>query len=227
MTDGFDLGGSGGSSFSFGKQGAQPGASVTGTILDMKEVQSTHYDGPDVGKPEFWPNGDPKMQYKVTLQTELRDPANPADDGTRNVYLDGRRRPNDNGTKSKLCAVLDAVRAVTGGTQLQRGGRLTLQWVSGMGFSGDPRNYVAQYVAPAIDLAGPPAVAPAPVVAPVAPVIPAHVDQAPVVNAAPPAPVAAPAPAPADPTPEAIAALKAAGVNPANVYPGYVEQPVG
>lgn len=154
QTDSFSLGGEGGNSFSFGPQGSQPGASITGTVLDMKEVQRTNYD---TKKPEFWDNGDPKMQYRVTLQTQLRDPANPHDDGKRDLYLDGRRKPNDNGTKSRLYAVLEAVREATGGQNLQRGGTLTVTWVSGMGFSGDPRNYEATYVPPAMNLGGQPA----------------------------------------------------------------------
>lgn len=151
MTD-FDLGGGGGASFSFGPQGAQPGAYVQGVILDMKEVQKTNFKTNEL---EFWDNGDPKMQYRVTLQTELRDPTNPQDDGVRNLFLDGRRKPNDNGTKSRLCAVLDACREATGGTKLKYGGKLTVQWISGMGFEGDPRNYAAWYEAPAMDLEQP------------------------------------------------------------------------
>lgn len=147
----FSLGGNTGSSFSFGPQGAQPGASITGTILEMAEVQRTNYD---TKKPEFWDNGDPKMQYRVTLQTSLRDPANQYDDGKRDLYLDGRRKANDNGTKSRLFAVLDAVRQATGGQNLARGGTLTVTWVSGMGFAGDPRNYTATYQPPAMDLGG-------------------------------------------------------------------------
>lgn len=246
----FDLGGGGGVSFSFGPQGAQPGAVVSGVVVDMKEVQATSYE---TRKPEFWDDGSPKMQYRVTLQTDLRNPAEANDNGRRDVYLDGRRRANDNGTMSKLCAVLTAVKQVTGGTSLQRGGKLTLQWVSGMGFSGDPRNYQAWYEAPAMQLGAPPA-APAPQQAP-------PVQQAPVQQpyaASPPPPAqpqwAAPSapqqaaqqappvqqqpaagsiqPGPGQPatqlpaggpTPEAIAALQAAGVDPAAVYPGYAQ----
>jgi hypothetical protein len=247
MSDTFDLGGSGGTTFSWGKPAVDnlPGAYVQGTVLDMKEVQKSEYvEGGGVGKPEFWDNGDPKMQYRVTLQTELRDPTNAADDGKRDVYLDGRRKANDDGTKSKLCAVLDAVRAVTGGTQLQRGGKLTLQWTSGMGFSGDPRCYTAWYEAPALNLGGtpPPGVAPAapPVQAAPPAVAPQTVQQAIATQGPPPAfaaapPMAGPGPMPTapppqtqqqappvqqGPTPEAIAALQAAGVDPAQVYPG-------
>lgn len=149
MSDNFDLGGGGSKSFSFGPQGSQPGASVTGTVIDMAEVQQINFD---TKKPEFWDNGDPKMQHRLTLATDLRDPYDTTDDGKRDVYLRGRKRPHDNGAKSTICAVLDAVRAATGGTQLARGGRVTLTWVSGMGFSGDPRNYEATYVPPAMDL---------------------------------------------------------------------------
>lgn len=152
MTDTFSLGGNTGNSFSFGKQGAQPGASITGTVLDMAEVQRTNFD---TKAPEFWDNGDPKMQYRVTLQTELRDPANQYDDGKRELYLDGRRKVNDNGTKSRLFAVLDAVRQATGSDNLQRGATLSVTWVSGMGFAGDPRNYEATYQPPAMNLGTP------------------------------------------------------------------------
>lgn len=218
----FDLSGGGsGNAFSFGPQGSQPGATITGVVLDMKEVQRTNFD---TKKPEFWDNGDPKMQYRVTLQTELRDPERPHDDGKRDLYLDGRRKPNDNGTKSRLCAVLDAVREVTGNTSLQRGGRLTVQWISGMGFAGDPRNYVAQYVAPAMNLGGqspaaPVAQASAPASVPTeqGPVNPGtgEVQAAPQVTSTFVNAQGQPA------TREAIAALRAAGVDPVAVYAGY------
>lgn len=240
MSNGFDLGGGGGSSFSFGPQGSQPGSHVSGTVIDMKEVQETNYD---TKEPETWSNGDPKMQYRVTLQTELRDPANPQDDGQRDIYLNGYRKPHPKtGTSGTLYAVLQSVQQATGTTSLQPGGKLTLQWISGMGFTGDPRHYQAWYEAPAIDLGGgqPPN--------PAAPVQQAAPPAAPVTQAAPPvqqqaapaytqpaptmaqalAPVAQPMPALAPaaatggPTPEQVAALRAAGVDPATVFPGYM-----
>lgn len=210
MTDTFELGGEGGNSFSFGPQGAQPGASITGTVVDMKEVQRIGFDSK---KPEFWDNGDPKMQFRVTLQTTLRDQNIPNDDGKRDLYLDGRKRVNDDGTKSRICAVLDAVRAATGSTALQRGGTLTVTWISGMGFSGDPRNYTAQYVPPAMSLDGaaPAQAQPAAVQQPVA-------QQAPAVQVQQPA--AAAAPAAGGPTAEQVAAVRAAGLDPATVFAG-------
>lgn len=241
----FDLGGEGGRSFSFGPVGAQPGAHVSGTVLDMTEVQATNYE---TKAPEHWPNGDPKMQYRVTLQTDLRDPLDPTDDGKRDLYLDGRRRPNDNGSKSRLCAVLDAVREATNTTQMTYGGKLTVQWVSGMGFSGDPRSYQAWYEAPAMQLqppgqGAPPVQQQPPVAAPpaaqqayqaYAPPPPAGPPPTQVQQQGPPVPTPPEQPTtpPAAPvgfvnaqgvaaTPETIAALRAAGVDPTAIYQGY------
>lgn len=153
MSDNFDLNTGGGNpSFSFGPQGSQPGAGISGTVIALAEVQQVNFD---TKKPETWDNGDPKMQLRLTLQTDLRDPNIQADTGVRDVYLRGRKKPHDNGAKSTICAALDAVRAATGGTSMQRGGRFMIQWVSGMGFAGDPRNYQAQYAPPAMDLGGP------------------------------------------------------------------------
>ena len=189
MSDTFDLNSGGGNpSFSFGPQGAQPGAHVAGNVVDMAEVQQINFD---TKKPETWDNGDPKMQIRLTLQTELRDAQIPNDTGIRDVYLRGKKRPHDNGAKSTICAVLDAVRAATGDTKLARGGRVTLQWVSGMGFSGDPRSYQASYQPPAMDLGGQAA----------APVGQAPVQQyAAPVQVAPPVQVAQQVPAPAGQT---------------------------
>lgn len=224
MTDSFELGGGGGNAFSFGPQGSQPGASITGTVLDMKEVQKTNFD---TKKLEFWDNGDPKMQFRVTLQTQLREDAN--DDGKRDLYLDGRKRPHDNGAKSRICAVLDAVRAATGGTALQRGATLTVTWTSGMGFSGDPRGYTAEYVPPALNLdSGQPTQAPA-AQAPAAQQNPwAQPTQATAPQpAATPAAVQTPTPQPTTatttaqgPTPEQVAAVRAAGLDPSQVFAG-------
>jgi len=253
MSEGFDLGGNGGQYFSFGAPGADPGAHISGYVLDMKEVQATNFTTKEL---EFWDDGNPKMQYKVTLQTELRE--DQTDDGKRDVYLDGRRSLSDNGTKSKLFAVLDAVRKVTGGTQLQRGGKLTMQWVSGKGVVGDPRHYEAWYEAPAVDLApGPPQQTVQQTVAhqaatgqqppqfaqqaapPVAPPVQQQLvptEHGPVnpatgeITGPPPAQAAPPAAAPVSQfvnaqgvpaTREAVAGLKAAGIDPAAVYAGY------
>lgn len=58
-------------------------------------VQATEYVRPGsglVGKPQFYPSGDPVMQLPVTLLTDARDPAVPSDDGRRTIYFEGEKR---------------------------------------------------------------------------------------------------------------------------------------
>lgn len=197
---GFDIGGAEGNAFPF----EQPGDTVTGSILTLEEVQQTDMD---TGELAFWNNNpaQPKMMYRVTLQTELRN--DHADDGKRSIYLRGSRKPD---TKSSLAAVLTAVRQATGGTSLDPGATLTLTYVgdgvaSKRGYN-PPKQYQAAYQPAAMDLGGgaPPAAPPA---------------AAPAAVAAPPAPAAA-APV-AGPTPEQVAAMRAAGLDPATVFPGF------
>jgi hypothetical protein len=145
----WNLAGQGGNSFPFDNIGDY----VTGYVMDLAEVQQTD---PKDGEPQTWPNGDPKMQYRLSLQTELRDPTKPGDNGMREVYLRGSRKPDTDGGKSSLCAVLDAVRDVTGNTEIQYRGKVTLQYTSdgpqaNRAFS-PPKRYAAWYEAPAMNL---------------------------------------------------------------------------
>lgn len=145
-----DIGGNGGSSFPF----HNPGDTVVGKILSIDEVQQTD---PKTGAPQFWDEykTQPKMQYRVTLQTDLRD--QPDDDGHRAVYLKGSRKPE---TKSSLSATLEAVKQATGGsTDLREGGYLRLTYV-GDGAKTNaalsaPKLYEAQYQAPQVNLGQP------------------------------------------------------------------------
>lgn len=146
----FDIGGNGGTSFRFDSHGD----TVTGKILSIEEVQQTD---PATGKPQFWDdyNTQPKMQYRVTLATDLRSD-DPADDGHRAIYLKGSRKPE---SKSSLAAVLQAVRAATGGTSLDTGGWLQLTYISdgaqaNRAFSA-PKQYEAKYQAPQVNLGQP------------------------------------------------------------------------
>lgn len=74
---------SGGGKTFFGK-GDQPGKSITGTVTAVSVRQTISLD---TGKPEFWDDGQPKRQAVITLATSERDPADPEDDGRRNVYV--------------------------------------------------------------------------------------------------------------------------------------------
>lgn len=149
---GWKIGGEGGRSFPFDN----PGDFVRGKVLDLVEVQQTD---PKDGAPQFWDNGDKKMQYRVTLQTELRDPQNPEDDGKRDIYLRGSRKPDEDGMSS-LCAVLEAVKEASGGsTEIKYGADLVLQYShngkqNNKAFN-PPKKYAAWYTAPQMELEQP------------------------------------------------------------------------
>lgn len=177
------------------------GDSITGTIEATEVRQQTDIAS---GLPQTWDNGDPKMQLVVTLQTALRDPSDANDDGKRNIYVKGSKKQ---GTRSTHDAVASAVRAA-GAPALKVGGTLTLQYAgtepsSTRGFY-DRKLWAATYVPPA-DASGGflGTVAVAPVAQPA--VVAAPVAQ----------PVAAAAPA--QHSPETLAALAAAGIDPATV----------
>lgn len=223
----WSIGGDGGNSFPFDRIGD----TVTGQIVSLQEVQQTDLQ---TGEPKTFANGQPMMMYRVSLATQLRDPANPSDDGHRDVYLKGSRKSE---TQSSLAAVLDAVRAATGGTDLEPNATLTLTYigdgpVSQRGFN-PPKLYQATYQRAVMGLGGPqyatqqptaPVQQYAPPQAPAAPPV-QYAPQQPVQQyATPPAPQAQQAPASAasgGPTPEQVAALRAAGLDPASVFPGY------
>jgi len=210
-----DLASGGSASFPF----QNIGDSVTGKILNLEELQQTDLQ---TGEVKTFTNGQPMMMYRVELQTNLRD--GEMDDGVRSVYLKGSKKAE---SQSSLAAVLQAVLTATGRAALTVGGTLTLTYTGdgvakGRGFSA-PKQYSAQYAAPSVSLDPQPAAAPqAP--APAAPASPwGNQPAAPASpwGNQPAAPQATPAtPAPAAPsglTPEQIAALKAAGIDPATL----------
>lgn len=192
------------------------GTTVTGTIAAPPQVrQQTDMTS---GAPLTWDNGDPKMQLVVQLQTSERLDGD--DDGIRNLYVKGSKDP---ASKSLHAAVAGAVQAA-GAKGLEVGGTLTVQY-TGDGVSktrgfNPPKQYAASYKAP--DAAGflgtdQPAAQPS------QPPTWAQSEQGQVnTGTGEIAPQQPPAAAPqAGPTPEAVAALRAAGVDPATVYPGY------
>jgi hypothetical protein len=65
---------------------AKVGDSFTGVITDLETAQVRNYE---TGDPEFWEDGNPKLQIVVTLATEYGDGGE--DDGERKVYLFGQK----------------------------------------------------------------------------------------------------------------------------------------
>jgi hypothetical protein len=142
------------------------GTTVGGPITEEPELrQQIDYD---TDEPAVWKDGKPKMQLVVTVQTNLRDPQNPDDDGTRRFYVRSNLQK----------AVAQAVRQA-GAKSLEVGGVLNVT------YTGDgpktnpkfnaPKLYSATYTPPAEGfLAAPVAEEAAPVAAaPAAEQIPA------------------------------------------------------
>lgn len=85
------------------------GDEVEGTVVGALLRQQTDFE---TGEPVTWPDGNPKMQLIIDLETALRDPEKSYDDGVRRIYA----------KSNLLTAVREAVRA--GGGQLLNGGWL-------------------------------------------------------------------------------------------------------
>lgn len=114
------------------------GASIQGTVKSApRERQQTKYG---TQEPDFWPNGDPKMQILVDLQTDQRLDAN--DDGERTLYV---------ASKNMKKAIGEAIRAANA-SDIAPGGVLTVSYVGNDPASKNPANpaklYQAQYTAP-------------------------------------------------------------------------------
>lgn len=156
------------------------GQPLTGTVVVTQVRQKRAYQSENL---DTWPNGDPKMEAVVTLQTTERDPGDPEDDGTRrfSINLWG-------GQKAALLAACKAA----GVDEPKAGQQMTVTHTSGRGGASDPRVFtyslgsVTGSVATALAVTAP---QPAPVAA-----VPQPVTQPVVQQSAPaPAPVANPA----------------------------------
>ncbi|MFG2618049.1 hypothetical protein ACGFXC_10515 [Streptomyces sp. NPDC048507] len=116
------------------------GDDISGTISEKPFVQQQRDF--DTEKPAFWDDGTPKKQVVVTLQTDLRDPADPDDDGRRRLYLRANMKK----------AVQQAVKAA-GAKGLAEGGTLSVRY-TGDGPKTNPKYnapklYEAKYTPPA------------------------------------------------------------------------------
>lgn len=129
------------------------GDTVTGVVVGLPEkLQQTDFEG----KLKFWDNGQPKWMYRITLQTDVRDPGDPYDDGIRNIYVKWM----------SLKAVQNAVKS-SGARSIEMGGILSLTF-SGVGqkkpgMPQPPKEWVAQYLPPQGDFMDNGSSAPAPV----------------------------------------------------------------
>lgn len=136
----FLMGGGGYTSATF----KQPGDSVTGFIVRMDTQQQTD---PVTKEIKTWKDGTPRLQVRIVLQTEERDPQDEDDSGLRAIYVRGQMRD----------AVAEAVRSV-GAQEPLKGGKLRVTYV-GLGAApagalNAPKQYEALYRAPVGQAAG-------------------------------------------------------------------------
>ena len=112
------------------------GTTVGGVITRIGDpMQQTDFSS---GKPLTWDDGTPRMQLPVTVQTDLRDPSNPLDDGKRTLYVKGEMKK----------AIGAALRAA--GAKMALGGTLTVTFSGEEPTAGFPKKlYTATYAPPA------------------------------------------------------------------------------
>lgn len=115
------------------------GDTCTGYIIaEPEEMDQTDQDSGEVKR---WPNGQAKKVWKITLQTELRNPDDPEDEGIRTLWVKWK----------SLAAVRDAVRAA-GARDLEVGGRLALcfsaETDTGVRGKNKIKEYTARYASP-------------------------------------------------------------------------------
>lgn len=120
------------------------GATVKGTVTAFESGQQRDFE---TGDPMYWPNGDPKMQIIVTLQTGETDPDVENDTGERRIFAVTWAKPG-----TLFDAIRNAVRA-SGASRLEIGGTMAVQFVDEEPASRkglNPRKiYRAQYQPPA------------------------------------------------------------------------------
>ncbi len=127
---------------------ANVGDAVTGTILDLERRQQTDLDG----KPKFWDDNSPMMQLVITLQTDERNAAIEDDDGRRRLYVKGSVKPE---SRSMTAAIGAAVMEAGQKGAPRPGGKLRITYTGdgprGKAGFNPPKQYAAQYQAPAPD----------------------------------------------------------------------------
>lgn len=141
MTSGNDiLMGSGAAGFSFDFVGAVIGGRVLNEPVPFEEREWNPQTKRSDGAVKRFTSGDPIMGAHVDLQTTLRDPQNPDDDGKRRLYIRGQRMKS---------AVRDAVLRA-GAKGIQPGGVLTVTFTheEDTGQGNAAKCYVAEYQAP-------------------------------------------------------------------------------
>ena len=110
---------------------AKVGDAFTGVITNLETAQVRNFE---TGEPEFWEDGNAKLQIVVTLATDYLDPEVEGDDGTRKVYLFGQ----------KLAAAKQAMKEA-GIAKLEKGFQFTIKFAGEKPSSNKKYNNVKLY----------------------------------------------------------------------------------
>lgn len=130
----------------------EEGDMVVGLITDCKISQQTSMED---NTPLTWPDGSPRMQLVITLQTDARDGAD--DDGLRRVYAKGGRYEVMTGSGTSMKDAIGEAVKRAGCRTLDEGGRLTVAYTgtgkkTNRGYSA-PKLFKAKYEAPKSSIA--------------------------------------------------------------------------
>jgi hypothetical protein len=118
-----------------------PPITWAGRIVDDPVlVQKRDFDD---GTPLTWPDGRPKQLLQVNIQTDVRDPNIPDDDGKRALYLEFRKKD----------AVQDAIKRAGQKGAPKKDGWVSLTYTSDdlaakKGKNAPPKNFYSEYRAP-------------------------------------------------------------------------------
>lgn len=128
------------------------GDTVEGIITHAERTQQTSME---TQEPLTWPDGQPRMQLVITLQTDQHEDEN--DDGLRRVFAKGGRYEPAEGTGTAMKdAIADAIKK-SGAKSLDEGGWLKVGYTgngkkTNRGYSA-PKLFRAQYKAPTTSIA--------------------------------------------------------------------------
>lgn len=116
-----------------------------GTVHEGRVTHKTMIQARDFAtkEPKFWPDGNPKMQAVITLQTDVRDPSVDNDNGLRRLFV------GSGGMRSAITQAIKKAHA----TGIEIGGLLGVKYVrngeAAQGGVNPPKVYAAKYEPPA------------------------------------------------------------------------------
>lgn len=122
------------------------GDEIEGTIISAAKQPSVD---PNTGEVKRFKNNDPMYVYVISLQTGLRDPDDPADEGVRRVYAKGGSEATEKG--SPMLVAIRAAVVASGAKKMEEGATLKVRFTDtkSTGKPAPAKLYKAKYTPPA------------------------------------------------------------------------------